>query len=231
MKKTTTDKEIDQLIKDIKKIAKSKKIKGSGYHGGDLFGDDNFGDNFDEPDMDNDQDDTPIHQVEEPVKTNLPNKLKTKKVKAPKTWQRLDEIIKEVNETNLAGRSSNYLGGSLNRDYMIQDPHTGLTYQTTAANGYPLEDQVAAQLEKQKGAGRGLVPGPTGDGYHGGQIKKRKKRSDTGKTKTSEWVQLVKAVSQYEGLPYNKAMTLAKEYRNKGVTVAEVNKWIAEEGK
>ena len=194
--------DIDKLIKEIEKVQKIK------LRGGNLF--DNQDDEYNELDMDNDQDDAPIYQIEEPVKTNLPNKFKTKKAKSPSTWKRLEEIIQDVNENNLGGRSSNYIGGQLNRDFYIQDPNTGLTYQTSKADGYGKEEQVA-----QKG---GCLP-----------ARKRKKRSDTGKTKNSEWITLVKAVRDYENIPYNKALTMAKEYRNKGVDSKTVLRWIAEE--
>ena len=114
-----------------------------------------------------------------------------------KVWDRIKAIIEENNESNMDSRGVAYIGSGLEAKYaprdmmtQIQDPHSDLVYKV------------------EMGRGSGLVGG-----------RGRKKRSDAGKPrKPSDWQRLVKAVAAYEGIPYNKALKVASQYKKDGYT-------------
>ena len=167
-----------------------------------------------------------IEKVEKEIDSALENKVTPKKKSITfekkqkhrdKVWKRLDEIIREVNDSNMSGRGSNYIGMGYERtdkDFTIVDPVTGLSYDTHSADGYSPEEMVESQIKEQR------LRGMRGEGIVGGAKEtKRRVRSDKGKKRPpSEWVLLVKAVAEYEGLPYNKALKVASEYRDRGYT-------------
>ena len=112
-----------------------------------------------------------------------------------KVWDRIKDIIEENNANNMDSRGVAYIGSGLKSKFKardlptkIQDPHSDLVYRV------------------ELGRGSGLVGG-------------RKKRSDAGKPrKHSDWQLLVKAVAAYEGIPYNKALKVASQYKKEGYT-------------
>jgi hypothetical protein len=112
-------------------------------------------------------------------------------------WERIKSIIEENNENNMDSRGTAYIGMGLKakrkrRDLVtnIQDPHSDLVYKV------------------EMGRGSGLIGG-----------RGRKRRSDAGKPrKPSDWQLLVKAVAVHEGIPYNKALKVASQYKKEGYT-------------
>jgi len=130
-----------------------------------------------------------------------------------KVWDRIKDIIEENNANNMDSRGVAYIGSGLKAKYQpcsprgrvvaslqprdmetrIQDPHSDLVYR------------VEMRREGMTGGG---------DAKRG-----RKKRSDAGKPrKDSDWIRLVKAVADYEDIPYNKALKVASQYKKDGYT-------------
>lgn len=122
---------------------------------------------------------------------------------------RIDEIINEVNQTNPAGRSQNYLGGAGDQD--IADGN-GVIRHIRAAQGHPLIEQ-----RMMASGGSTCIP-------QGGSLPKgRKKRSDAGvKRQPSEWIKFVKAVQAAKGVPYKEAMSIASNMKKEGYTIADL---------
>ena len=61
--------------------------------------------------------------------------------------------------------------------------------------------------------------GDRGTQVTGGALKKRKSRSDKGVPRPlNDWQRLVKAVSKEYDLPYNKALKMASQLKQEGIT-------------
>ena len=124
---------------------------------------------------------------------------------------RIDEIIREVNETNPSGRSKNYIGGVMEQDVDVN----GVLRHVRPAQGYSLIEQKEAAMEKARG--ERIV----GGGAAGG--KKRKKRADAGtKRVPSDWIKFVKAVQKSEGIGYKEAMKVASQMKKDGYTISDL---------
>lgn len=108
---------------------------------------------------------------------------------------RINNIIKKINEENIPGSSNNYIGGM---------GQIGLPVGGAGQIGLPV-------------GGMGQIGLPVG-----GAKRTRKKRKDTGKSRTNEWTNFVKAVSQTYNIPYNKALTTASSLRKQGYTIDDL---------
>ena len=159
-----------------------------------------------------------------------------------RVMNKINNLIEEINNTNMAGRAQNYLRGGamksrqkritnpegINRNYNYADPRNDLQHISQRATGYDLQDttyQGPMHLNYDNGMNGGAMMHMSyaGRNAHGGAMKKpRKKRTDKGKPRPqSEWQKLVKAVAKAEGLPYNRALKVASKYRKEGYTSAD----------
>lgn len=116
-----------------------------------------------------------------------------KRMRDPKELQkkiikRIDEIVREVNETNPAGRTKNYLGAGIGQ-----------------------VESSASKIEKMYPEGEfvGVAEKTRGRKTRSDKGKKRE---------PSEWIKLVKAVQMHEDIPYRDAMKVASEYKRQGYT-------------
>lgn len=160
-----------------------------------------------------------------------------------KVIKRINEIIDNINDTNMDGRTSNYLAGGKLKDkrkkhvirsnYAYIDPQDGLYRLSQKPDGFSLEEERYPEGKMMRLNGRqydsfggNLVGGgPYGNslsylgrtGMAGAGKRKRKPRTDKGKTrKPNEWQQLVKAVCAEYNLPYNKGLKKASELKKQG---------------
>ena len=160
---------------------------------------------------------------------------------------RINSIIREVNETVIGGRNQNYLrGGKMNNRIANAYP-----YQTMDNNGAIHIDQSPYGYQGPYAYGNGYMPVggdympvggdymPVGGDYMpvGGCMKgggrnnylpilgggrKRRPRSDKGKKRgISEWTEFVKLVANEYGLAYKDALKEASKLKKEGYTVAD----------
>lgn len=148
--------------------------------------------------------------------------------------RRINAIIKEVNETNMASKNQNYLRGGKSKlkKYRMKDTPP---FQIMGDDGQVRIYSQPDSLNYMKGNGLsnmpigagympvgGYIPKggyiPIGGNYVGG-AKKRKPRADKGKKRQpSEWLKLVKAVQKHEEVTYRDALKLASSYKHQGYT-------------
>lgn len=154
-----------------------------------------------------------------------------------KVIDRINEIIRKVSEENMGGRANRYIGSGLSKqkkntyqmgsrsyaylptgDYNIYDEDTGNNYQISSMpEGGMIYDNKRGRLINQT-AGNAVA----GNMVAGAAPKRRKKRSDTGNPKITEWTNFVRAVSAAYGIPYNKALTQASLLRKQGYTIEDI---------
>lgn len=152
---------------------------------------------------------------------------------------RINQIINEISEENMGGRSKRYMGGKINKkemvvpcphcaqgDYNMWDPNTNMNYQYSVPKGglgvpnIPIGGMGSPNLPI---GGMGSVNLPIGGmgsvnlPIGGAEIKKkRKKRNDIGKPRKNEWTAFVKHVAKVYDIPYNQALKQASELKRQG---------------
>lgn len=142
---------------------------------------------------------------------------------------RINSIIREVNETVIGGRNQNYLRGGKMKNRMAN----AYPYQTMDNNGAIHIDQSPYGYQGPYAYGNGFMPVggymPVGNGYMpvGGDMpvgggRKRRPRSDKGKKRgVSEWTEFVKLVAKEYNLPYKTALSEASKLKKQGYTLAD----------